>query len=126
MPGAPTKIPPLLAGIAILRTTDFLGETVILAHDLYDQADRQLHTFYAHLQPTGAPTRGIIMTPNSLIGTIAAPTNPMPACPPHLHLSLAWVDKSHPIQDFRWDEFRTSATFKPGDPSTLLCAKLVY
>ncbi|NTV13005.1 MAG: hypothetical protein HGA96_03590 [Desulfobulbaceae bacterium] len=117
---AATKIPPLLAGIVVLRTMDFLGETAILAHDFYDRDDRQLHTFYAHLQPNNAPASRRTMTADSQIGTIALPTRPAPTCPPHLHLSLAWVDKSHPIQDFRWDKFSTSATFEPGDPFTLL------
>lgn len=114
-----TAIPPLLGGCEVARIADFLGETVILAHDFLDEAGRRLHTFYAHLQPVTAPASGAIMAATCQIGKIAAPTR-TPTCPPHLHLSLAWVDKTYPIQDFRWGGFCASETFSPGDPLALL------
>lgn len=117
-PGA--TIPPLLNGTEMARIPDYLGETVILAHDFLDDAGRRLHTFYAHLQPTGAPASTTGMVTTSRVGKIAVPTKKTYACPPHLHLSLAWVDKSYSIQDFRWDNFCASETFRSGDPLLLL------
>jgi len=117
-----TAIPLLLGGTEVARIADFMGETVILAHDFLDDAGRRLHTFYAHLQPTGAPASGATMAAGSQIGKIATPAKTTLACPPHLHLSLAWVDKSYPIQDFRWADFWTPETFKPADPLALLGA----
>ena len=118
---AAARVPPLLSGIVVSKTKDFLGETVILAHDFYDQADRRLHTFYAHLQPAEAPEITSKITHDSLLGNIAWPRQSNTGCPPHLHLSLAWVDKSMSIQDFAWDRFRASETFRPGDPLALIC-----
>lgn len=115
-----TAIPPLLDGIEVARIADFLGETVILAHDFLDEAGRRLHTFYAHLQPTGTPANGKTMGADHQLGKIAAPAKTPITCPPHLHLSLAWLDKSYPIQDFHWGGFRASETFRPGDPLALL------
>jgi hypothetical protein len=115
-----TIIPPLLNGTEVARIADFMGETVILAHDFLDDAGRRLHTFYAHLQPSSAPTSTATIPTSSRIGKIAAQTKKPRACPPHLHLSLAWVDKSYPIQNFRWDNFCVSESFSPGDPLALL------
>ena len=115
-----TAIPPLLSGTRVARIPDFLGETVILAHSFLDEAGRRLHTFYAHLQPTTAPATGKIMAPGSLIGKIGGAGKTATPCPPHLHLSLAWVDAAYPIQDFRWDGFCAAENFKPGDPLALI------
>lgn len=115
-----TAIPPLLKGVEVARIPDFMGETIILTHDRWDEAGRRLHTFYAHLQPAGIPVEGKTMAAGSAIGKIAAPAKTTITCPPHLHLSLAWVDKSYPIQDFRWAGFCASKTFSPGDPLALL------
>lgn len=115
-----TAIPPLLDGSEVARIADFLGETVVLAHDFLDEAGRKLHTFYAHLQPATAPASGTIMVTSSQIGKIAAPARTTNSCPPHLHLSLAWVDKTYPIQDFHWANFGASETFSPGNPLALL------
>jgi murein DD-endopeptidase MepM/ murein hydrolase activator NlpD len=115
-----TAIPPLLNGVVVTRAPDFMGETVILAHDRWDAAGGQLHTFYAHLQPARTPLEGKTMSAASKIGTIAGPKASMPACPPHLHLSLAWVRKAYPIKDFRWGDFCAGDSFKPGDPLELI------
>lgn len=111
-----TAIPPLLRGTEVARIADFLGETVILAHDTLDDGGRRLHTFYGHLQPTGEPASGKIMAADGSLGKIAAAQKATTTCPPHLHLSLAWIDESYPIQDFRWADFCASDTFRPGDP----------
>ena len=115
-----TKIPPLLSGVEVGRFPDVLGETTILAHDFLDAAGRRLHTFYAHLQPGGAQPSGKIMISSRQVGEIAAPRGPTPVCPPHLHLSLAWVDKSYQIDKFRWEGFCASKAFRPGDPLALI------
>lgn len=115
-----TAIPPLLSGTWVARIPDFMGETIILAHNFHDKAGRRLHTFYAHLQPTTAPTTGKIMETGSQIGKIGVAGRTTTTCPPHLHLSLAWVDASYPIQDFRWDDFCATENFKPGDPLALI------
>lgn len=117
---AATRIPPLLRGVLIGRCKDFLGETVILAHDFYDPSGRRLHTFYGHLHPAETPETTAIITPDSPLGNIAWPGKSNTGCPPHLHLSLAWVDQSLPMQDFSWDKFCASETFRPGDPLPLV------
>lgn len=115
-----TGIPPLLSGTMVARLPDFMGETIILAHDLLDDKGRRLHTFYAHLQPGTTPASGKFMARDSQLGKIAALGQATLACPPHLHLSLAWTDESFSIRDFLWNKFRVSETFKPGDPLALL------
>lgn len=117
---AGTAIPPMLSGIEVARIPDFMGETVILSHDLKDESGRRLHTFYAHLQPAGILANGLIVETNSQLGKIAEPKKVPQICPPHLHLSLAWVDECYPIQDFRWDRFCEDKIFIPDDPLTLL------
>lgn len=119
-----TAIPPLLSGIAVARLPDFLGETVILAHDLLDRTGRRLHTFYAHLQPAAGPASGTSVATTSPVGIIATPAGKPSTCPPHLHLSLAWVDSSFSIQDFRWTQFCASEIFRPDDPLILLGRKI--
>jgi murein DD-endopeptidase MepM/ murein hydrolase activator NlpD len=111
-----TAIPPLLRGTEVARIPDFMGETVILAHDTLVDGGRRLHTFYGHLQPSNAPASGKIMAADSPLGKIGTALKTTTTCPPHLHLSLAWIDESYPIQNFRWGGFCASATFKPGDP----------
>ncbi len=118
LPG--TKTPPILSGAVVARLPDFRGETVVLAHDFLDNAGRRLHTFYAHLEPTGSPASGSILAPGVACGTITAPGKTSRHCPPHLHISLAWVDKLYPIQVFRWEDFADSETFRPGDPLALI------
>jgi hypothetical protein len=115
-----TAIPPLLSGVEVARVADFLGETIILTHDRWDEAGRRLHTFYAHLQPTGIQRPGRTVAADRGLGTIAAPRIPTPACPPHLHLSLAWVGEAYPIKDFRWGDFGATDSFRPGDPLALI------
>jgi len=115
-----TIIPPLLSGIVVGRCPDFLGETIILAHDFYDQSGRRLHTFYAHLNTPQPPQISAPLSRELPIGEIASPGKDASPCPPHLHLSLAWVDKSIPLRDFSWERFSAAETFRPDDPLLLL------
>ena len=115
-----TIVPPLLAGIEVARSVDFLGETIIITHDHWDEAGRRLHTFYAHLQLEKPARSGRAVAIGDRVGRIAASAHPAPACPPHLHLSLAWVGEAYPIKDFRWEGFNPSELFVPVDPVVLV------
>lgn len=115
-----TLIPPLMCGIEVARIPDSIGETVILGHEHFDLAGRKLHTFYAHLTPTGLPATVATMTPGSTLGTIAARDTHGASCPSHLHLSLAWIAQSFSLEGFDWQKFSADEKFHPGDPLELL------
>lgn len=108
-------VPPLFRGHLVNIINDFLGETVIVDHGLPDGRGLRLHGFYAHLSTI--PSNGVapdrVIQAGEGLGTIA-PGNK--TCPPHLHISTAWVAGSFPLHRFSWPDFADREGFRPCDP----------
>jgi len=98
-----TKVPVIFKGQVMKVDDDFLGESLFVSHDHYDNDGSQLYTIYGHIKPCGRICLGERLREGDIIGTIADTRNSAGAVPPHLHVSVAWVPKSVRSQELGWE-----------------------
>lgn len=113
-----TIVPPLFEGRLVLVAGDFLGLTIIAAHDIINRHHQTLHTFYAHLSPLQVLTGDAPLHADRGMATIAAGNRTN--IPAHLHLSAAWVSPAFPLAGFTWPDFTERPGFQPCDPLIFL------
>ena len=99
----PAVAPVIFKGQVMKVDDDFLGESVFVSHDYYDNDGSQLYTIYGHIKPCGRMCLGERLREGDIIGTIADTRNCAGAVPPHLHISVAWVPKSVRSQELGWE-----------------------
>jgi len=84
-----TLVPVMYDGAVARLFRDFLGSSILVAHDFQDKG-RNLYTVFAHVKPLAGVAAGKQLQSGEPIATI---------CPakhgnmnPHLHLSVIWAD----------------------------------
>ncbi len=85
------KVPVISAGIVRQIFSDFLGQSVLISHNLQGR-DGVLHSIYAHIQPVSDLRLGDHLATGQVIGSIKIGTRKVPA---HLHLSYLWFANSY-------------------------------
>ena len=110
-----TIVPPLYRGRLVNIIDDFLGQTVIVNHEIVNLKGESLHGFYSHLSPTDKLKAGSIVNETESLGTIAAGNH---FCPAHLHISTVWISGDFLIGELSWPDFARQKGFQPCDPLT--------
>lgn len=97
LPG--TLIPPLVAGTVVSIFPDFLGQSLLVAHDQI-QGGWRLHSIIAHVQIE----KGVAVGCRYPDGTIIArlPPSPRPGVPAHIHLTALTIF-GPPPSSISWD-----------------------
>jgi len=85
-PGA--MIPVLFAGQVVAIFADFLGQSILVAHELW-QGERQFHSIYAHVVAAPGVAAGHQCDKGEIIASIAK--SKKSGVPAHLHLSTLWL-----------------------------------
>ena len=101
--GAGARVPAIYPGEVVSVVDDFLGKSVFVAHERRDTRGRQLHTIYGHILPRPGLAPGSLVGEGDAVGTIADTARTRQAVPPHLHLSLALIDREGGPERLDWD-----------------------
>ena len=114
------SVPAVYAGEVVKSFADFLGQTVVLAHELLNDEGWRLHSLYGHTLPLRGEGERLAM--GEAVARIAPPTNKGPAPPPHLHLTLAWLPPDLPLPQLSWKTLTQPGKARLLDPLCLLAA----
>lgn len=82
---------------------DFMGKSLFVSHDLYDELGNRLHTIYGHTNPYPGVDIGRHFREGETIAVIAAARKNDTQVPSHLHISVAWLPKSFPYNRLNWE-----------------------
>jgi murein DD-endopeptidase MepM/ murein hydrolase activator NlpD len=103
--GENARIPVMHAGVVRALFTDYLGQAVILEHDLPAGPSRLL-SVYAHTQPLAGIEPGVSVAAGDIIATIADTSRSKTDILPHLHLSFGTPSMKMVYEPFVWDSMR--------------------
>ncbi|MFP3979797.1 MAG: hypothetical protein ACLFUY_00235 [Desulfobacterales bacterium] len=95
-----TRVPAAFDGEAAGIIPDFLGSTVILAHQP-DDLEPSFFALYAHLRPDAGLCKGRHLSAGQTFAAIAPP-HANKALPPHLHLSMMDAHSIPPLESLDW------------------------
>jgi len=95
-------VPVMFNGRVAKIVDDFLGRSVFVSHDSFDNGGHRLYTIYGHLIPYGTIHMGSILNEADILGTLAAAQKSNRAAPSHLHISAAWISKTVSSSELDW------------------------
>ncbi len=98
-----TKIPVMYEGEIVGIHDDFMGKSLFVSHDFYDELGNRLHTIYGHTNPYPGVDIGRLFREGETIAVIAAARKNDTRIPSHLHISVAWLPKSFPYNRLNWE-----------------------
>lgn len=113
-------IPVFFKGEAIKTTSDFLGESVFVHHDIYNKLGEQLLTAYGHLKLDAEVYPGRVFKGEDSLGSIADIEDSSVEILPHLHISVAWLSKSIRYEDLNWESISDPGMAVLLDPLAVL------
>jgi len=108
--GRSTRVPVMYEGVLTCITDDFLGRSVIVAHEIAE-AGRPLLSIYGHMDPAEGLHPGKTLREGSVLGTLAGSGESKVPVQPHLHVSLGWASDIGLCRDLDWK--------KLGDPGII-------
>ena len=100
---AGARVPALYPGEVVAVVDDFLGRSVFVAHERRDRQGRRLHTVYGHIFPRPGLAPGSLIGDGDAVGTFVGTSGAKGAVPPHLHLTLALIDRDGGPERLDWD-----------------------
>jgi len=112
--GEKTRIPVMYDGVVVAIVNDFLGQSVIVEHELSDSDNPGFCSIYGHTDPPADLQIGKSVKKGDILATIADSSRSKSGIRPHLHISLGWTTKSVSYERFNWETIGT------GDMLTLL------
>lgn len=95
-----TRVPAAFDGQVVRIIPDFLGSTVILAHQT-DDLEQSFFVLYAHLRPDPGLYKGRHLSGGQTFAAIAPP-RANKVLPPHLHLSMMDARGIPPLESLDW------------------------
>lgn len=96
-------IPLILDGEVAKTSSDFLGESVFVYHNIYNKLRGQLLTAYGHLKLDERVCSGKVFQEGEPLGSISDTGDRKGGILPHLHISVAWISKSLRYEDLNWE-----------------------
>jgi len=117
---AGARVPVMYAGEVVSVVDDFLGASVFVAHASCDGEGRQLHTIYGHLRPRPGLAPGSRIGDGEAVGTIAGASGETRAVPPHLHITLALIDREGGPARLDWEALRDRSRVLLLDPMIIM------
>ena len=114
--GADTKVPIIYEGRIVRCITDFLGHSLFAAHEIYDGGSR-LYTIYGHVLQAPDISIGDLVKEGT---AIAYPKASGLKTPGHLHISVALIPTTIPIETFSWELLNETADVHFFDPFLII------
>jgi hypothetical protein len=118
--GAGARVPVICAGEVVSVVDDFLGASVFVAHARCDGRGRRLHSVYGHIDPRPGLAPGSLLDEQDVVGTIAATSGRKSLAPPHLHLTLALIDREGGPERLDWNALRDRSRVLLLDPVIIM------
>ena len=97
------RVPVMYEGEVAAILEDFLGLSVFVRHGIHDGEGRWLYTVYGHTGPVGGVRPGRTLEEGDVLGTLAGRRGGKTGAPPHLHLTVAWVQQSVSGEALDWE-----------------------
>lgn len=94
---------------------DFLGKSLYVNHNIYNDNGNKLYTIYGHASPYYGIDVGKILNEGDVIATIA-PIRRKTKILPHLHISTAWLPESFLYEKLDWETINSCNTIILCDP----------
>ena len=113
---AGARVPVMHDGEVAAIRDDFLGRSVYVQHAIQDSDGRRLYTIYGHTSPCDGVRVGGILEAGEVFATVADPLGRKTSAPAHLHLSVAWVPDSIPVEALDWKTIGDARRFLLLDP----------
>jgi murein DD-endopeptidase MepM/ murein hydrolase activator NlpD len=117
--GPDLKIPATFAGEIIKLDRDFLGKSIYLGHEIFAADGRRLYTAYGHTRPVATLKVGNRVAAGEIIATIAPVPGRKTRALPHLHLTLAWMDRAMAPARLTWQNLGHDPDITLLDPLTV-------
>ena len=95
-------IPVMYRGCVKNIIDDYIGKTVFMAHDIYNDTVKQLYSIYGHVEPLGRIESGVILEEGEIVGSIAGTEGKRLKILPHVHISVAFIPESFPAEHLDW------------------------
>lgn len=114
------RIPAAFGGKIVKIDQDFLGKSIYISHEVFDDRGRQLYSAFGHTVPRDALQIGSIVTEGETIGVISAGSGQKTAIAPHLHITFAWIPVPLDIRDLNWDNLGNNPGITLIDPLSVL------
>lgn len=115
-----TKIPAAFSGNIVKIFNDFLGKSIYITHDIFDQSGRQLYTAYGHTQPFDSVEIGKKVKAGEIVGLVSGFSGKKTSILPHLHVTFAWIPVSMHIYDLHWNNLGHDERITLIDPLSVL------
>lgn len=116
---AGTRVVAMYDGVVTSVFDDFLGKTILLAHDIF-AAGARLYSLYSHCRPVPFST-GCRVSGGDVLGALS--TCRGNKIGPHLHLSLVWLDEPLAAAVVSWPQIIGAPTVRFIDPLSHMMAK---
>ena len=101
-----TRIPAIHDGVVRHIFPDYLGQAVIVEHNLTQKGTGKLISIYAHTLPLEHLKAGIFVKQGDIIATIADTSRSKTFILPHLHYSLGQTSENIDFGQFVWNDMR--------------------
>ena len=109
-------IPVMYDGEVVKIHDDFLGKSIYVGHDIYDETGNQLFSIYGHTEPASDMKRGRLLNEGDIIGSISDIRNRNIGLPSHLHISIAWLSEKIQYKDINWVTINNKSLATMMDP----------
>jgi hypothetical protein len=117
-----TRVPVLYDGIVAAIVNDYLGQSVIVEHELCNSGCPAFCTIYGHTNPSADLRIGKSVKRGDIVAAIAGSSRSNSGLRPHLHISLAWTDPSISYDRFDWKTVLSWDAMRLLDPLDVLDA----
>ena len=111
-------IPATFTGIVVGVFDDFLGQSLFLKHNSFDQAGRQFCTIMGHIEPEKDISAGKTVHAGDVVGKIAIIEKS--GIRPHIHISIGWVQKTITPKLLDWSNIANQTMMELIDPLDVL------
>ena len=96
------RIPGMYRGCVKNIIDDYIGKTVFMAHDIYNDTVKQLYSVYGHIELLGRIERGVLLEEGEVVASIAGTEGKRFKILPHVHISVAWIPEDCPAENLDW------------------------
>jgi hypothetical protein len=114
------KIPAAFAGEIVKIAPDFLGQSIYISHELFDDGGRQLYSAYGHTIPEDTLKIGSRGAEGQIIAIMSDFSGKKLAIQPHVHITFAWIQVPIVLNDLNWDNLGKNPGMSLIDPLAVL------
>jgi murein DD-endopeptidase MepM/ murein hydrolase activator NlpD len=115
-----TKIPAAFAGEIVKIGPDFLGKSIYISHEIFDECARQLYSAYGHTVPRDSLQTGSRVAEGETIAVISDLSGKKLAIVPHVHITFAWIPVPMAVADLHWENLGKKPDIMLIDPLSVL------